>query len=115
MGSVLINQSGIKLHTLFDLRGNIPSFISITDAKVHAKSNTELRRLYSSPVDRTMGVICDQTVQVAGQNSLKTYPEKLRRIKYHDQQTGKRFTFLTNHFALDAITIADLYKCRWQV
>jgi IS4 transposase len=136
-----------------DLRGNIPSFISITDAKVHdvnildeliaepgsiyvmdrayldferlyqmhldlaffilrAKSNTQLRRLYSSPVDRTMGVICDQTVHVTGQNTLKAYPDKLRRIKYHDKQTGKRFTFLTNHFAL---TIADLYKCRWQV
>jgi hypothetical protein len=149
-------KSGIKLHTLLDLRGNIPSFISITDAKLHdvnildeliaepgsiyvmdrayldferlyqmhldlaffilrAKSNTQLRRLYSSPVDRTMGVICDQTVHVTGQNTLKTYPEKLRRIKYHDQQTGKRFTFLTNHFTLDAITIADLYKFRWQI
>ena len=149
-------KSGIKVHTLLDLRGNIPSFVSITDAKLHdvnildklipepgsiyvmdrayldferlfrmhrglaffilrAKVNTQLRRLYSAPVDKSTGVICDQTVRPVVAKSLKAYPEKLRRIKYYDNQTGKRLTFLTNHFELDARTIADLYKCRWQV
>ncbi|MFV9644284.1 MAG: IS4 family transposase [Desulfobacterales bacterium] len=149
-------KSGIKLHTLLDLRGNIPSFVSITDAKVHdvnildellpepgsiyvmdrayldferlydmhrglaffilrAKTNTQLRRLYSAPVDKSTGIICDQTVRLARKNSANAYPDKLRRIKYYDAETNKRFTFLTNHFALEAKTVADLYKCRWQV
>ncbi len=149
-------KSGIKLHTLLDLRGNIPSFISITDAKVHdvnildelvsepgsiyvmdrayldfqrlyamhqrlsffilrSKTNTQLRRLYSSEVDQSTGVICDQIVRPAREISADAYPDKLRRIKYHDRETGKRLTFLTNHFALEAKTIADLYEHRWQV
>lgn len=149
-------KSGIKVHTLLDLKGNIPSFISITDAKVHdvnildelfpepgsiyvmdrayldferlyrfhrelaffilrAKTNTQLRRLYSAPVDKATGVICDQTVRPIVTHSANVYPEKLRRIKYHDFETGKRLTFLTNHFTLEARTIADLYKYRWQV
>lgn len=149
-------KSGIKLHTLLDLRGNIPSFISITDAKVHdvnildellpepgsiyvmdrayldferlygmhrgmaffilrAKTNTQLRRLYSAPVDRSTGIICDQTVRPIITNSANAYPEKLRRIKYYDIETGKRLTFLTNHFALEPKIVADLYKYRWQV
>ena len=149
-------KSGIKLHTLLDLRGNIPSFISITDAKVHdvnildqlipepgaiyvmdrayldfsrlhemnqeasffilrAKRNTQLRRLYSSPVDKTTGVYCDQTVRLANKDAAINYPNNLRRIRYHDQESGKRFIFLTNNFTIDALTIAELYKCRWQV
>jgi hypothetical protein len=149
-------KSGIKMHTLLDLRGNIPSFVSITDAKLHdvnildellpepgsiyvmdrayldferlfrmhrglaffilrAKANTQLRRLYSAPVDKSTGVICDQTVRPVVAKSATAFPEKLRRIKYYDSETGKRLTFLTNHFELDARTIANLYKCRWQV
>ena len=149
-------KSGIKLHTLLDLRGNIPSFVSITDAKLHdvnildellpepgaiyvmdrayldferlfrmhrglaffilrTKANTQLRRLYSAPVDKSTGVICDQTVRLVMAKSASAFPEKLRRIKYHDHETEKRLTFLTNHFELEARTIADLYKCRWQV
>jgi IS4 transposase len=149
-------KGGIKLHTLLDLRGNIPSFVSITDAKVHdvrildelipesgaiyvmdrgyldfkrlhdmnlclaffvirSKTNTQLRRLYSAPVDKTLGILCDQTVRLTGVKTAKAYPEKLRRIKYYDKQIDKQFTFLTNNFMLDAKAIADLYKCRWQV
>ena len=142
-------KSGIKLHTLLDLRGNIPSFISITDAKVHdvnildelfpepgsiyvmdrayldferlhrlhrelaffilrTKRNTQLRRLYSAPVDKSTGVICDQTVRPVVAKSANAYPENLRRIKYYDFETGKHLTFLTNHFELEARTVADL-------
>ena len=149
-------KSGVKLHTLLDLRGNIPTFVSITDAKTHdvnildellpepgsiyvmdrayldferlyrmhrelaffilrAKSNTQLRRLYSAPVDRATGIICDQTVRLVVDKSASAYPEKLRRVKYCDLETGKRFVFLTNNFTLEALIIADLYRCRWQV
>jgi len=149
-------KSGIKLHTLLDLRGNIPSFIWITDAKVHdvnildelisepgsiyvmdrayfdferlynmhqslaffilrTKANTQLRRLYSAPVDKSTGVFCDQTVRPITEKSANAYPDKLRLVKYHDLETGKRLSFLTNHFALEAKTVADLYKYRWQV
>ncbi|VEN73804.1 transposase [Candidatus Desulfarcum epimagneticum] len=149
-------KSGIKLHTLVDLRGNIPSFISITDAKLHdvnildqllpeagsiyvmdrayldfsrlynmhqslaffilrAKHNTKLRRLYSAQVDKRDGILCDQTVRPGGNLAARDYPEKLRRIKYHDHKTDKRLIFLTNNFILNAGTIADLYKYRWQV
>ena len=149
-------KSGIKVHTLLDLRGNIPSFVSITDAKVHdvnildellpepgsiyvmdrayldfdrlhrlhrglaffilrTKANTKLRRIYSSPVAKSSGVICDQTVRPVVYKSATGYPGKLRRIKYFDTETEKRLTFLTNHFELEARTVADLYKCRWQV
>jgi len=149
-------KSGVKLHTLLDLRGNIPSFVSITDAKVHdvnildqlipepgaiyvmdrayldfarlnelnreasffilrAKSNTKLKRIYSAPVDKSLGVFCDQTVKLANKDSAEDYPNKLRKIRYYHQESRKRFVFLTNNFTLDAITIADLYRCRWQV
>lgn len=149
-------KAAIKLHTLLDLRGNIPSFIHITDGKVHdvnvldilpiepgsfyvmdrgyldferlhgmhlnnayflirAKSNTKFRRLYSSPVDRDSGLICDQTIRLAGNRSWQDYPENLRRIKYIDPETGKRFVFLTNHKSLPSLTVAELYRYRWQV
>ena len=149
-------KSAVKLHALLDLRGNIPSFIYITDGKVHdvnildyiipeagsvyimdrgyldferlysmhqcsaffitrEKFNTGLRRIYSNPVDKSTGLICDQVVVLTGFYSKKYYPEKLRRIKFFDAETGKRLTFLTNQFSFSALTIAKLYKCRWQV
>lgn len=149
-------KGAIKLHTLLDLRGNIPSFIAITDGKVHdvnildllvpepgsiyimdkayldfkrlytlhqysaffvtrAKINTNMRRLYSKPVDKSTGVICDQTVVLTGYYSKKDYPEKLRRVKYFDLESGNRFVFLTNQFSFSAATIAELYRNRWQV
>ena len=82
---------------------------------IRAKSNFRFRRLYSAPVDKSTGLICDQTVVPTGVRTKKDYPEKLRRIKYFDHETQKRFVFLTNNFILPAITIAKLYKCRWQV
>jgi hypothetical protein len=149
-------KGAVKLHTLLDLRGSIPSFISITDGKVHdvnildhiipeagsiyimdrayldferlytmhqccaffvtrEKVNTGIRRIYSSPVDKSIGLRCDQIVALTGFYSKKDYPEKLRRIKLIDAETGKRLTFLTNQFSFSALTIAQLYKCRWQV
>lgn len=150
------NKGAVKLHTLLDLRGNIPSFIWITTGSVHdinildelipepaafyimdrayvdfarlyilhlhsaffvtrAKTNLKFRRLYSHPVDKSTGLICDQTVVLTGVQTQKYYPEKLRRIKYFNQENQKRLIFLTNNFVLPAITIAKLYKCRWQV
>jgi len=149
-------KAGIKLHTLLDLRGSIPSFIAITEAKLHdvnildtlvpepgaiyvmdrgyldferlyafhqapaffvirSKSNTDLRRLYSNPVDKDSGVRCDQIVVLGGFYTNQSYPERLRRIKFYDTKRDKRLTFLTNQFTLPAATIADLYRCRWQV
>lgn len=149
-------SGAIKLHTLLDLRGNIPNYIWLTDGKVHdvrvldvlvpepgsiyvmdrgyldferlhrlhqcraifvtrAKKNTRLRRLYSRPVDRTTGLFCDQIVVLETAASRASYPEKLRRIRFTDAETGKRYTFLTNDFTLPALVIARLYKSRWQV
>lgn len=150
------NKGAIKLHTLLDLRGNIPSFIIITDGKVHdvnildelvpesgsfyimdrgyidfsrlytlnqfhaffiirSKSNTKFRRVYSRKVDKSTGLKCDQTIFLCGNKSAKEYPEKLRRIRYFDSEHEKEFVFYTNNFSLPALTIALLYKCRWQV
>jgi len=80
-----------------------------------AKSNFVFKRLYSQPVDKSTGVRADQIIMAAGFYALKDYPEKLRRILYFDTMTKKRLVFLTNNFDLPAITIAQLYKCRWQV
>ena len=80
-----------------------------------AKSNLKARRRYSRPVDRSTGLICDQTVLLTGFHSRQGFDRPLRRIKFNDPQTGKRLVFLTNNFALDALTIAKLYKYRWQV
>ena len=82
---------------------------------VRAKSNTQLRRLYSHPVDRSAGVICDQTIVLTGVTTPDSYPDKLRRIKVRDAERGKTLVFLTNNWALPASTIAELYRCRWQV
>jgi len=82
---------------------------------IRSKSNTALRRLYSNPVDKDSGVRCDQIVVLDGFYAQQRYPEKLRRIKFYDAQRDKRLSFLTNQFILPAATIADLYRCRWQV
>ncbi len=150
------HKAGIKLHTLLDLRGNIPTFIRITEALLHdvnilddllleagafyimdrgyldfgrlytfhqclaffvtrAKGNFQFRRLYSHPIDKSTGLKCDQTIVLTSFYSAKDYPEKLRRIHYVDKETEQNLVFLTNCFTLPAITIAHLYKCRWQV
>ena len=149
-------KAAVKLHTLLDLRGNIPTFIHISDGKMHevnildqlipeagafyvmdrgyldftrlhqfhqsgaffvirGKSNLKIQRRYSRPVDRTTGLVCDQTVILTGFYSQQDYELPLRRIRYKDPQTNKTLIFLTNNFALPALTIAQLYKCRWQV
>jgi hypothetical protein len=150
------HKAAIKMHTLLDLHGNIPTFISITDGKVHdvnildeimpeagafyvmdrgyvdferlyvftlsaaffvvrTKSNVILQRQYSHPVDRTTGVRSDQTVILTAIGSAQMYPDALRRVSYLDVETRKRFKFLTNNFTLPAVTIAQIYKSRWQV
>jgi hypothetical protein len=150
------HKAAVKMHTLLDLRGNIPTFIGITDGKVHdvnmldeilpeagafyvvdrgyvdferlyvftlsaaffvvrTKSNVLLQRRYSHPVDKTTGVRSDHTVILTAIDSANAYPEVLRRISYLDVETRKRFKFLTNNFTLPALTIAQIYKCRWQV
>jgi len=150
------NKGAVKLHTLLDLRGNIPTFIEITDGKVHdvnildrlmpeagafyimdrgyldferlyvlhlalsyfiirARQRLQFQRLYSHPVDKTTGLRCDQTIVLTGVNVASTYPEKLRRIVYYDAKKEKRLIFLTNNFVLDALTITQLYKQRWQI
>ena len=149
-------KAAVKVHTLLDLRGNIPSFVFISDSKLHdvkildqltpepgafyvmdrayidferlarfheagsffvtrAKSNLKIQRRYSHPVDRTTGLICDQAVVLTGFYSHKGYEAQLRRIKFNDPQTAKRLVFLTNNFALSALTITQLYRMRWQV
>ena len=149
-------KAAVKLHTLLDLRGNIPSFIHISDGKMHevnildqlfpepgafyvmdrgfldferlfrfhqagsffvirGKSNLQVRRRYSHPVDRQTGLICDQTVVLTGFYSAKEYVAPLRRIRFKDPVTEKTLVFLTNNFILPAITITELYRCRWQV
>lgn len=149
-------KAAIKLHTLLDLRGNIPSFIHISEGKIHdvnvldilfpepgafyvmdrgyldferlyqlsqasafyvirAKSNLQCRRVYSHAIDKSTGLRCDQTVALTGFYSAQHYPGKLRRIKYYDAETNKRFVFLTNNFSLPALTITELYRYRWQV
>ena len=149
-------KAAVKMHTLLDLRGNIPTFIHISDGKMHdvraldelvmepgaiyvmdrgyvdfvrlhvlhqvgaffvtrAKSNMGAHRIYSVASDRAAGIICDQTVALDGFYTSKDYPERLRRIRFKDPETGKNLVFLTNHFVLPAATICALYKSRWQV
>jgi hypothetical protein len=79
-----------------------------------AKSNMKAHRLYSAAVNRATGVVCDQTIALDGHYARKHYPERLRRIRYNDAKTGKALVFLTNHFELPALTIAELYKNRWR-
>jgi transposase len=82
---------------------------------IRAKSNLQFRRLYSHPVDKDTGLLCDQTVVLTGFYTAQHYPDKLRRIKYYDTQTNRRLVFLTNNFSLPALTIAELYRYRWQI
>ena len=150
------HKGAVKMHTLLDLHGNIPTFISITNGKVHdvnildeilpeagafyvmdrgyvdferlyvftlsaaffvvrTKSNVLIQRRYSHPVDKTTGVRSDHTVILTAINSVKAYPDQLRRVSYLDVKTRKRFQFLTNNFMLPALTVAQIYKSRWQV
>ena len=149
-------KAAIKLHTLLDLRGNIPAFIHISDGKVHevsvldrllpepgafyimdrgfldferlyrfhqagsffvtrGKSNLKVQRRYSHPIDRTTGLICDQSVVLTGFYSHQGFEAPLRRIRFKDPETAKTLIFLTNNFILPALTITELYRCRWQV
>ena len=82
---------------------------------IRAKSNTQFKRLYSHEVDRACGLICDQTGVFTGFCTAQDYPDKIRRIKFYDSETSKRLVFLTNNSMLPALTIAQLYKCRWKI
>jgi hypothetical protein len=82
---------------------------------IRAKRNLQFRRRYSHPVDRSTGLVCDQTVVLSGVHSAEGHPEPLRRIRYKDPETGKTLVFLSNNFALPALSIAQLYRCRWQI
>jgi hypothetical protein len=149
-------KGAVKLHTLIDLRGNIPCFVHISSGKMHdvlaldhlrlepgafyimdrgyidfarlyvfqehmaffvtrAKKNLQYRCRAQRPINAHTGLRCDQTIVVTGTTTRREYPVPLRRVKYVDPVTGKRLVFLTNNFVLDALTIAQLYKCRWQV
>jgi len=150
------SKAAIKLHTLLDLRGNIPSFIRISDGKWHeinvldelitepgafyvmdrgyidferlgrlnevgsffvtrAKANLKVQRRYSRKVDKSTGLICDQTVMLTVFYSRQGFDAPLRRVRFKDPESGKTLVFLTNNFALPAITITQLYRCRWQI
>ena len=80
-----------------------------------AKSNMDARRVYSASADRASGVICDQRIMLNAFYSAKNYPQHLRRIRFKDPESGKTLVFLTNNTTLPALTIAALYKSRWQV
>jgi hypothetical protein len=149
-------KAAVKMHTLLDLRGNIPTFIHVSDGKMHdvnaldlivpeagaiyvmdrgytdfgrlytlhqagaffvtrARVNMDGRRLYSAKSDRAAGIICDQTIVLAGAHSIARYPEQMRRIRFKDVETGKTLVFITNQRTLPAVTICALYKSRWQV
>jgi hypothetical protein len=149
-------KAAIKVHTLLDLRGSIPSILAISNGKLNdmnvldlliaepgafylidrgyidfarlhvlteacaffvtrAKSNMHFNRISSQVVDKNIGVMCDQIIRLAGFYTSQDYPERLRRIKYHDAETDKTLVFITNNFLLPSQTIAQLYKCRWQV
>jgi len=150
------HKAAVKMHTLLDLHGNIPTFIRVTEGSVHdvnildeilpeagafyvmdrgyidferlyvftlcsaffvvrTKQNVLLQRRYSHPVDKSTGVRSDQTVILTAIDSAKAYPDALRRVSYYDAETDKRLKFLTHNFFLPALTIAQIYKCRWQV
>lgn len=149
-------KAAVKLHTLLDLRGNIPTFIHISDGKlnevrvldqlvpeagafyimdrgyldferlyrfhlegaffvIRSKSNTKATRRYSHAVDRRSRVMCDQTIAFSLERSQFRYPDVLRRIRFKDPESGKTLVFLTNNFALPALSVCALYRCRWQV
>jgi len=149
-------KAAIKLHTVIDIRGSIPTFIHISDGSMHdvnaldlisiepnaiyimdrgyldygrlyefnlidsffvirAKKNLKFKRIYSRVVDKSLGLLCDQTIVLTGYYQSKDYPEKFRRVKYYDKESDRVFVFLTNNFEIDAIKIAELYKNRWKI
>ena len=151
MGAFPVAKGAVKMHTLLDLRGNIPSFVHISDGKMHdghaldllpveagaiyvmdrgyvdfarlfglhqsgaffvtrAKSNLDARRIARPPVDRTGGLICDQTVALMGYQTSRNYPDHLRRIRLRDPSTAKTLIFLTNNFELPAACLRSLQK-----
>ena len=150
------HKAAVKLHTLLDLRGNIPTFIRVSSGKTHevnildelliepgafyvmdkgyldfgrllrlhrqaaffvirAKSNLAYQRRESRPIDKTTGLRSDQTIVLIGPVVSKKYPEPLRRISFYDVDHRRKLVFLTNNFILPATTIAQLYRCRWQI
>jgi hypothetical protein len=150
------HKAAVKIHTLLDLRGNIPSILAISNGKMHdvnsldlldvepgalyvfdrayidfsrlhtltqscaffvtrAKSNMQFNRLYSQEVAKELGIICDQIIRLSGFYTAKEYPDTLRRIKFYDSEHDKTLVFITNNFLLPAATIAQVYRCRWQV
>jgi len=109
-GSIYVMDRGyVDFKRLYALHQASAFFVT------RAKRNLRCDRRYSRPVDKSTGLRCDQTVVLAGLNSKKAYPETMRRVVYRDAETGKRFIFLSNHFELPALTVAQLYKARWQV
>ena len=150
------HKSAVKLHTLLDLRGNIPCFVHVSSGRMadmtsldllplepgafyvfdkgyidfarlyrftqemacfvtRAKRDLDFARRRRHPVDKTTGLRSDQTIVLCGPKSSERYPSPLRRIAYYCEELDKLFVFLTNNFTLPALTIAQLYKCRWQV
>ena len=150
------HKSAVKLHTLMDLKGSIPTYIRITSGAVHeitvfrtmpleplaiyvmdkgyidfatlysfsksncffvirAKQNTVYYRKCSHPIDKTTGLRSDQTIKLTGPKTSKLYPAPLRRISFRDEDQKRTFVFLTNNFQLDALTVCQLYKLRWQI
>ena len=150
------HKAAVKLHTVLDIKTEIPCYINITDGKVHevnvldaiefepngfyvmdrgfvdyerlfsiheqqayfitrAKTNMKCRRIYSAKTDKTTGVLYDQTIQLVNFYVVKQYPQKLRRVKYFDSETNKKFIFLTNNFNITALQVALLYKYRWKI
>ena len=149
-------KAAIKLHTLLDLRGSIPTFLALTEGLVHevnmldeipiepgaiyvmdrayldfrrlarftdagaffvirAKSNLRFYVNASRPIDRATGLRCDQSIRLRGFYSKQGYPGSLRRIRYIEPEQERSLVFLSNHFALSALQIAELYRCRWQI
>lgn len=149
-------KAAIKLHTMIDLRGNLPAFLMITDGKVHdvkaapsvpieadgiylidrgyidfawlalihkqkaffvtrLKENIKWVRVVSHPVDKKLGLICDQEIILASKKLKEIYPERLRRVSFRDELQQRTLVFLTNNFELSAATIAALYKARWEI
>lgn len=150
-------KAGVKMHTLLDLRGNIPAFVYLTDASIHdvrmldelcvemgavyvmdkgyvdffrlfnrihrngaffvtrAKDNMQYDVVKSNPFDKSAGIIADEIIRLTTYKSAKSYPEDLRMVTYEDFSTGNVYRFLTNHLGYDALTIAELYRERWNV
>ena len=105
----VMDRGYVDFARLYSLHLNNSFFVT------RAKSNFRFNRIYSHAVDRTTGVICDQTINITGFYQSKDYPDKLRRIKYYDKQTDKRLVFLTNNFQLETLLIAKIFKERWQI